>query len=58
MLNKTGWEGIKTGVTIKAGPCLASANSKFIIVLLNSINMDSRWTETLILNDYAVKYYS
>ncbi len=46
MLSKTGWMGVKTGITFKAGPCLAAANNRFIIVMFNSSSMDARWTET------------
>ena len=45
-----GYNGIKTGITPNAGPCLASSkevNGKlFIIVLLNSKSMEARWEET------------
>ena len=42
--------GIKTGVTATAGPCLASfikiANRGFIIVVLNSKKLSSRFADT------------
>jgi hypothetical protein len=34
LLNK-GWEGVKTGMTIPAGGCLASLKKGIIIVVLN-----------------------
>lgn len=43
-----GFEGIKTGVTDNAGPCLATAirgKMYIVITLLNSKSMDARWDE-------------
>ena len=48
VLSKGYW-GIKTGITPTAGPCLAAYISKkrrsFLVILLNSRTMDSRWVE-------------
>ena len=49
---------IKTGITNAAGPCLATAveldpAASFVIVLLNSKDMDSRWLETQKLAKWA-----
>jgi D-alanyl-D-alanine carboxypeptidase len=40
-----GFEGIKTGITETAGPCLAACYKDLVIVVLNSKSMDSRWIE-------------
>lgn len=44
-----GYCGIKTGVTQTAGPCLAAYIAKqkrsYLVILLNSRSMDSRWVE-------------
>lgn len=41
-----GWEGIKTGQTLTAGSCLASLKSGVYVVVLNSVDMDKRFTDT------------
>jgi len=51
MQNKSDlYVGIKTGVTINAGPCLASClefnNRRFIIVVLNCKTMKFRFRDT------------
>lgn len=52
-----GFNGIKTGITPHAGPCLASNYEKdgvnVIIILLNSKSMEARWSETLALTKWA-----
>ena len=59
ILGKDGCNGIKTGVTETAGPCLiTNIQSKgfcFIIVLLNSKTMDARWDEVGKLKDWAIE---
>ncbi|EAS03429.2 D-alanyl-D-alanine carboxypeptidase family protein (macronuclear) [Tetrahymena thermophila SB210] len=65
MLEKKGYDGVKTGVTETAGPCLSSSykckrNGKqvgLICVLLNCKSMDHRWPETKQLIKWALKSY-
>ncbi|KAL4432124.1 hypothetical protein ABPG74_014378 [Tetrahymena malaccensis] len=65
MLEKKGYDGVKTGVTDTAGPCLSSSykckrNGKqvgLICVLLNCKSMDHRWPETKQLIKWALKNY-
>ena len=49
--------GIKTGITVNAGPCLATAikldEFEFIIVLLSCKSTDIRWVETWKLAKWA-----
>lgn len=52
-----GWDGIKTGITDSAGPCLASAltlnengkegtlKKQYVVIVLNCQSMDIRWEE-------------
>jgi D-alanyl-D-alanine carboxypeptidase len=51
--------GIKTGVTITAGPCLASClrlnDRNFIIIVLNSKKLSLRFTDTEILRQWLSK---
>jgi D-alanyl-D-alanine carboxypeptidase len=42
-LLEDGFEGIKTGITETAGPCLAAAYKDYIIVVLSSKSMNERW---------------
>ena len=44
-LLEDGFDGIKTGITETAGPCLAASYKDFIIVVLNSKSMNERWLE-------------
>ncbi|KAM3139535.1 hypothetical protein pb186bvf_008371 [Paramecium bursaria] len=57
LLTQQGFYGIKTGVTIKAGPCLTSyyqdEKHKLIIVLLNCLSNDIRWRETMNLVNWV-----
>lgn len=50
LLWSKGVNGVKTGVTISAGPCLSTSISKdgydLIVVLLNCKSLDARWVET------------
>ena len=59
MIESDSVSGIKTGVTVNAGPCLATyitlENRPLIIVLLNSKNMDIRWPETWKLAKWAAQ---
>ncbi len=54
-----GFNGVKTGVTPHAGPCLASSYEAdgvhLIIILLSSKNMEARWSETHALKNWAKK---
>ena len=58
MLGQRGINGIKTGVTPNAGPCLCTSiwNEEFelIIVVLGTKNMDIRWPETWKLANWAM----
>ncbi|CAG9311783.1 unnamed protein product [Blepharisma stoltei] len=60
-LLKFGFSGIKTGYTPGAGPCLCcyveKRKTKRIIVLLNSVSMESRWSEGLGLWRWSSKYF-
>ena len=59
MLWRLGYNGLKTGITHSAGPCLATSfcssltNEHYIIILLNSKTMDHRWSEVSKLKDWA-----
>ena len=50
LLRRPGFEGVKTGVTVTAGPCLASLytvkDRTFIIILLRTSKMSRRFKET------------
>lgn len=58
MLGQRGINGIKTGITPNAGPCLCTSimNDEFelVIVILNTKNMDIRWPETWKLANWAM----
>jgi D-alanyl-D-alanine carboxypeptidase len=41
-----GWEGVKTGFTASAGSCLSSLREGIFIVVLNSQDDSSRFTDT------------
>ena len=49
MLNSPGYNGLKTGITDAAGPCLAASyekgNAHYIVILLCSKSMEARWEE-------------
>ena len=55
-----GWDGIKTGVTPNAGPCLAASLTRniagreyeFLVVLICSESMEARWKEVKDLADW------
>lgn len=47
-----GWQGIKTGQTNNAGACLSSVKNGVFIVVLNSLNCDKRFDDTVALYDW------
>ena len=53
ILLSEGFEGIKTGVTSSAGPCLCAYYEKYIIVLLHCKSMHSRWNDARKLAQWA-----
>ena len=58
MLKQAGYNGLKTGITEAAGPCLSASYCKdgnhFIVILLNSKSMEARWQEVPQLVQWAV----
>ena len=59
LLGIDGFNGVKTGITEAAGPCLSCCFEKdgnFIIaVILQCKSMDARWEEAQMLIDWAVQ---
>lgn len=57
--SKEGYNGVKTGITEAAGPCLSASYEKgehhFIVVLLKSGSMDIRWEEVPQLVEWAIQ---
>lgn len=64
-INKN-FNGLKTGITPSAGPCLAASYQKmdpsdrkkgyhFVIILLASRSQDERWSDVLALVDWAIE---
>ena len=55
-----GFDGIKTGITPSAGPCLASnykdEHVNLIIIILSTKVPENRWKETIKLKDWCIKY--
>ena len=54
-----GWDGVKTGVTQSAGPCMSaccrvSDSCSLIITTLNSKTTEVRWTDVLTLANWAI----
>jgi D-alanyl-D-alanine carboxypeptidase len=53
-----GFNGLKTGVTPAAGPCLAASFEKdslhLIIIVMNTKTMDNRWVEVPKLTLWAI----
>lgn len=53
LLRRPGFEGVKTGVTATAGPCLATLyrtqGRSFIVVLLRTNKLSRRFKETRLL---------
>ncbi len=58
LLWSKGVNGIKTGITTTAGPCLATSITKddydLIIILLNCKTVESRWIETNKLANWCI----
>ena len=58
-LLKEGYDGIKTGITPSAGPCLAASIKKdeinILVVVLSCCSMDSRWFEVPKLVSWGTK---
>ena len=54
-LLEDGFDGIKTGITDTAGPCLAASYKDFIIIVLNSKSMNERWFEVKKLVKWIIK---
>ena len=50
-----GFEGIKTGITETAGPCLAAYYKDLVIVVLNSKSMNQRWIQVKKLVKWFIK---
>jgi D-alanyl-D-alanine carboxypeptidase len=65
MLEKKGYDGLKTGITDTAGPCLTASyrvirNNKpvhIISVLINCKSQDSRWAETKAIISWILKSF-
>jgi serine-type D-Ala-D-Ala carboxypeptidase (penicillin-binding protein 5/6) len=59
LLSTEGYNGVKTGITPEAGPCLCISYHKgkmhLIIVLLNCDTMEMRWKETRNIVKYCTK---
>lgn len=52
-----GFNGVKTGVTLSAGPCLCVSYNKdvqVVVVLLNCKSMDDRWVDAKKLVDWVL----
>jgi len=51
--------GVKTGVTVTAGPCLATlfthSNRTFIVVLLRTTKLSRRFKDTRLMLGWALK---
>jgi D-alanyl-D-alanine carboxypeptidase (penicillin-binding protein 5/6) len=60
LLGRKGWHGVKTGVTVTAGPSLSAyyenGQDAYIIVLLNSSSKEIRWIEAIKLVEWAIKF--
>lgn len=65
MLEKKGYDGLKTGITDTAGPCLTTSyrttrkegKVHLITVLLNSKSLEHRWTDTKNIVKWTLKSY-
>ena len=59
MLGQRGINGIKTGITPTAGPCLVTSLSyegiDLVVVIIACKNMDIRWSETWKLANWAIQ---
>lgn len=58
MLGQRGINGIKTGITPVAGPCLCTSISldgiDLVVVIISTKSMDIRWPETWKLANWAM----
>ena len=54
-LLEDGFEGIKTGITETAGPCLSAYYGGLVVVVLNSKTMNQRWIEVKKLVRWIVR---
>ena len=56
---KEGFNGIKTGITPTAGPCLAASiekdGFKICVIVLSCCSMDSRWIEVPKIINWGIK---
>jgi D-alanyl-D-alanine carboxypeptidase len=61
LLRRKGFVGVKTGVTVTAGPCLASCyhncGKTFIVVLLRANKLSRRFKETRLLLGWTLRKY-
>lgn len=59
MLGQRGINGIKTGITPSAGPCLCTSISyegiELVVVIICTKSMDIRWSETWKLANWAMQ---
>lgn len=59
MLGQRGINGIKTGITPSAGPCLATSicyeGIELVVVIICTKSMDIRWSETWKLANWAMQ---
>jgi D-alanyl-D-alanine carboxypeptidase len=59
MLGQRGINGIKTGITPAAGPCLATSlcndGIELVIIIICTKSMDIRWSETWKLANWAIQ---
>lgn len=59
LLRRSGFLGVKTGVTVTAGPCLAScysyAGRTFIVVLLRANKLSRRFKQTRLLLGWTLR---
>ena len=58
MLRQHNYNGLKTGITEAAGPCVSASYEKdgnnLIIILLSSKSMEARWQEVPLLVNWAI----
>ena len=61
LIRREGFIGVKTGVTVIAGPCLATCyqhgDKKFIVVLLRTSKLSRRFKETRMILGWTLKKY-
>jgi len=60
LLGKLGYNGVKTGITEAAGPCLSVSyqldSYHFILVLLNCYSTEARWEEAPLIIEWGKSY--